>query len=110
MRSLTAILVAAALALPLPAHATSGFAVAPVLIISTALLEVLIAPTRITEALTVTSSGLAVGLAMAAPAAGVLIDEVSANSGYLLVSGAALAAAVLMLFAAGPLHRLESRR
>lgn len=88
--------------------AAAGFGVAPVLILATALLEVLVAPARITEALTVTSSGLAVGLSVAAPAAGVLIDEVSARSGYLIVSGAALGTALLMMIAAKPLHRLES--
>jgi predicted MFS family arabinose efflux permease len=88
--------------------AAAGFGVAPVLILATALLEVMVAPARITDALTVTSSGLAVGLSVAAPAAGVLIDEVSARSGYLIVSGAALGTALLMMIAAKPLHRLES--
>lgn len=79
--------------------AAAGFAVAPVLIITTGVLEVMVPPARITEALTVTTSGMAVGLSLAAPLAGVLIDTRGASSGYWLMAGAAIGSFAVMLLA-----------
>lgn len=85
--------------------AAAGFAVAPVLIISTAVLELMVPAARITEALTVTSSGIAVGLSAAAPLSGLLIDTRSASSGYLLMAGAAAGTFLVMV----PAHRTLAR-
>lgn len=87
--------------------AAAGLAVAPVLILSTALVEVVVPRARITEALTVTSSGLAVGVSVAAPASGLLIDTVAASAGYLVMAGAAIGSALLMVAAAPRLARLR---
>lgn len=88
--------------------AAAGFAVAPVLIVSSAVLEMMVPSARITEALTVTSSGIAVGLSLAAPLAGLLIDTRGAASGYLLMAGAAVGALLIMLPAYRRLTRLTS--
>jgi MFS family permease len=73
----------------------AGLAVAPVLIITTALTEQLVPGARLTEALTVTVSGIAIGLSASAPLAGVVIDTASPNAAYAIMSGCALAAWVL---------------
>ena len=85
----------------------AGLAVAPVLILATSLVELLVPAARITEALTLTSSGIAVGLAIAAPLAGAIIDRNDASSGYLIMAGAALGALILMLLTRRGLLRRE---
>ncbi len=70
----------------------AGLAVAPVLIITTSLVERLVPNARMTESLTVTSSGIAVGLAVSAPGSGALIDAFGAASGYTVMAAAAFGA------------------
>lgn len=88
----------------------AGCAVAPVLILSISLTEILVPGSRITEALTLTVSGLAVGLSAAAPLSGYLIDSVSPASGYAVMSLSALGSLLVMATAYRGLQRLEQTR
>ena len=88
----------------------AGCAVAPVLILSISLTEILVPGSRITEALTLTVSGLAVGLSGAAPLSGYLIDSVSPATGYAVMSLSALGSLVVMATAYRGLQRLEHAR
>lgn len=87
----------------------AGLAVAPVLIITTALTEQLVPADRLTEALTVTVSGIAVGLSVSAPLSGIVIDAASPGAAYLIMSASALAAAGLCWAWSGRLAELERR-
>lgn len=85
----------------------AGFAVAPVLIISVSLTEVLVPGRRITEALTVTVSGIAVGLAVAAPLSGLIIDSVGAQSAYLVMAASGGGTFLVAVLARNGLARWE---
>lgn len=84
----------------------AGLAVAPLLIITVSLVERLVLNARITEALTVTSSGIAVGLAVSAPLSGALIDTFGASFGYLVMSVSALGAFLIAALASSRLTHL----
>lgn len=86
----------------------SGLAVAPVLITAIALVERLVPTTRITEALTVTNSGLAVGVSVSAAFSGSLIDQFSPSAGFVWVAVSAALAYVAVLITAPFLARRES--
>lgn len=70
----------------------SGLAVSPVLITAAVLVPHLVPAPRLTEALTITTSGIAVGLAVASPVSGALIDGVGPAAGYLVMAACAVAA------------------
>ena len=65
----------------------AGTAVAPILIATTAVVERAVPRSRLTEALGLSISGLAVGLAIGTTLSGALVDTVSANAGYWLMAG-----------------------
>ncbi len=65
----------------------AGTAVAPILIATTAVVERAVPRSRLTEALGLSISGLAVGLAIGTTVAGALVDTVAANAGYWLMGG-----------------------
>jgi predicted MFS family arabinose efflux permease len=75
----------------------AGVAVSPVLISTFALVERLVPAARLTEGLTLATSGIGVGLAVSASAAGALIDARGAATAYLVTA----ASGVLTLLAAG---------
>ncbi len=70
----------------------AGFAVAPVLISGMSLIEHLVPSGRLTESMTWASGGLSIGLAGGLLVSGLIVDELSASTAYLVTSGCALGA------------------
>ncbi len=60
----------------------AGLAVSPLLIVTTTIIEQMVPGSRLTEALGISVSGIAVGLAVGSTSSGALIDAVSADAGY----------------------------
>ena len=60
-----------------------------------------------TEGITWTSTGLALGLAVAAPVSGALIDSAGAHIAYLVTAGCAVAACLVSVAAMRITHRAE---
>ncbi len=75
----------------------AGFAVAPVLIAGSSLIEHIVPSNRLTESMTWTTGGLSVGLAGGLLFAGWIVDNMSSSLAYLVTSGAALLAFVVAL-------------
>ena len=73
----------------------AGSTVAPVLITTTGMVERAVPVSRITEALGLTISGLAVGFALGSTISGALVDQVSANAGFLLMVGCGMGLCIL---------------
>lgn len=76
----------------------AGLAIAPVLISGMSLVERIVPGNRLTESMTWVSGGLSVGLAGGMLLSGFLLDEYSAHTAYLVVSGSALLAFVMAGF------------
>jgi predicted MFS family arabinose efflux permease len=102
---LTAILVTAA---PLPAAPNvavlalvlllAGFSVSPSLVTGLALVELLVPPARLTEGLSVETTGVALGLTAGSAVSGYVIDQSGASRAYLVpVAGSALALLTALL-------------
>ncbi|MEU0625781.1 MFS transporter [Streptomyces rubiginosohelvolus] len=86
--------------LPLLAVAlfVAGLAIAPTMVTTMALVEAHVPRTKLTEGMTWTSTGLAVGVALGSSAAGWVVDAAGAKAGYAVpVVAGALAAAVAFL-------------
>ncbi|MFD5972856.1 MFS transporter [Streptomyces bacillaris] len=86
--------------LPLLAVAlfVAGISVAPTMVTTMALVEAHVPRTKLTEGMTWTSTGLAVGVALGSSAAGWVVDAAGAKAGYAVpVAAGALAAAVAFL-------------
>jgi MFS family permease len=83
----------------------AGIAVAPVLISGMSLIERIVPMSRLTESMSWPSAGLAVGLAVASPLAGVIVDAHSASTAYWITSGCAVGAAVVGFALLGSLRR-----
>ncbi|KQP24818.1 MULTISPECIES: MFS transporter [unclassified Aeromicrobium] len=81
----------------------TGFMISPTMIAATSVVEEYVPPTRLTEALTWTSTGLAIGVAPGAAVAGAVVDRFGASAGFAvpLVAGV-LAAAVAWSFRPPP--------
>jgi MFS family permease len=76
----------------------AGLAIAPTMVTTMALVEQHVPRTELTEGMTWTSTGLAVGVALGSSAAGWVIDAAGAEAGYAVPAVAgALAAAVAFL-------------
>ncbi|MFE9859690.1 MFS transporter [Streptomyces sp. NPDC005780] len=76
----------------------AGLSVAPTMVTTMALVEQHVPRTRLTEGMTWTSTGLAVGVALGSSAAGWVVDASGAKAGYAVPAVAgALAAAVAFL-------------
>jgi len=71
-----------------------GFAIAPTLIATTAMIEQVTPPTRLTEGMALLQTGLVAGVAPGAALAGVLVDRSGASASYLVPLGAAVLAAL----------------
>jgi predicted MFS family arabinose efflux permease len=71
----------------------SGFAISPTLIASFAWIEETVPPTRLTEGITLFTTGLAAGLAPGAALVGVVVDAAGASASYWVPALAGLAAA-----------------
>jgi predicted MFS family arabinose efflux permease len=92
-----------------PVAFLAGLAVSPVLISGTALVERIVPASQLTEGITWTSTGLALGIAVAAPVSGALIDSAGAHTAYLVTAGCAIAAWLISLAAMRTTHRAEVR-
>ncbi len=73
----------------------SGFAISPTLIASVAWIEEVVPEDRLTEALTVFTTGLAAGVAPGAALVGVVVDASGASASYWVGAAAGLVAAAL---------------
>lgn len=84
----------------------AGLSIAPTMVTTMALVEAHVPRTKLTEGMTWTGTGLAVGVALGASAAGWVVDAHGAAAGYAVpVTAGALAAAVAFL----GYRRLRSR-
>ncbi len=86
----------------------AGIAVAPVLISGMSLIERIVPAARLTESMSWASSGLMVGLALASPIAGVVVDGHSASSAYWIQVSCAAGAAAIGWLMLGPLRRANN--
>ncbi|WP_030799111.1 MFS transporter [Streptomyces sp. NRRL S-337] len=95
--------------LPLLAVAlfVAGLSIAPTMVTTMALVEEHVPRSKLTEGMTWTSTGLAVGVALGSSAAGWVVDAAGAERGY-LVPGASGVLAALVAFAG--YHRLRPRQ
>jgi MFS family permease len=73
----------------------AGIACSPVLISGMALVERIVPDARLTESMAWATSGLAVGIAVATPLAGVIIDNFGAQIAYWVTSGCAIGALLI---------------
>jgi len=107
MQFLAAIALAAATTLPLLAVTglaslalvffMAGAAVSPTIIIAMGLVERLVPARQLTEGMTWAITGINIGMAAGASAAGVLIDAYGAQSGFWISVGAGVAALLVVL-------------
>ncbi|NRQ50886.1 MFS transporter [Aeromicrobium stalagmiti] len=72
-----------------------GFMISPTLIAMVSLIEREVPPTRLTEALTWTTTGMSVGVAPGAAVAGAVIDAQGASAGFLVPLVAGLAGSIV---------------
>ncbi|MBM9469652.1 MFS transporter [Nakamurella leprariae] len=86
----------------------AGIACSPVLISLAALVERMVPSDRLTEAMAWTTSGIAVGIAVATPVAGVIIDSAGASPAYWVMTGCGIGAALVGRLGARSLRRAES--
>ena len=73
----------------------AGSAVSPVLISGTALVERIVPSSQLTEGITWTITGMALGLAFSVPLSGLIIDSYGARVAYLVTAGCAIAASAV---------------
>ncbi|MEI2784794.1 MAG: MFS transporter [Candidatus Nanopelagicales bacterium] len=92
-----------------PIALLAGLSVSPVLISGTALVERIVPARQLTEAITWTSTGMALGIAIAAPVSGALIDTRGAHVAYLVTAGCAIVAWIISLAASRTTHQAEVR-
>ncbi|MGC0365489.1 MFS family permease [Rhodococcus sp. 27YEA15] len=77
------------------AYVLAGATIAPTLIVATALVEQIVPPEKLTEGMTLTVTGLGVGVALGSALAGQLIDRYGVSAAYQLGVGAAVAASIV---------------
>lgn len=90
-----------------PVAFLAGLAVSPVLIAGTALVERIVLSAQLTEGITWTITGLALGVAVSAPVSGAVIDANGARAAYLVTAGSALTACTVAWVSARTVHRAE---
>lgn len=76
----------------------AGLFFAPTMIIAMGLVENIVPPSRLTEGLTWTITGLGIGVALGAALAGWVVDEAGVKAGFIITLSAGL---VVLLVAAG---------
>ena len=86
----------------------AGVAVAPVLISGISLVERIVPASRLRESMSWPTAGLAVGLAISSPIAGVIVDGNPASVAYWVTAGCAIAAAVTAFLQVTPLYRANA--
>lgn len=87
----------------------AGFAIAPLLISATVLIERIVPAVALTEALTWSTTALVLGVTIGASAAGSLIDEHGARFSFWVPAGAAVLAALIALVASPRLRHASVR-
>lgn len=85
----------------------AGLACAPALIAGMSLVERIVPASRLTESMGWVSSGLAVGIAIAMPAAGFIADHSAPHLAFLVLSGCAIGAFVIALVVLPTLRRAQ---
>lgn len=83
----------------------AGVACSPALISGMSLVERIVPAHRLTETMSWTGSGMAVGIAMATPLAGIVIDDRGASDAYWVTSGCAIGAFLVALLVHRSLRR-----
>jgi len=83
----------------------AGVACSPALISGMSLVERIVPAHRLTETMSWTGSGMAVGIAMATPLAGLVIDSHGASTAYWVTSGCAIGAFLVALMVLPSLRR-----
>jgi predicted MFS family arabinose efflux permease len=73
----------------------AGFAISPTLIASVAWIEQTVPATRITEGITIVTTGLAAGVAPGAAVVGFVVDRYGASASYWVPAGAGLVGAAV---------------
>jgi MFS family permease len=84
----------------------SGFMVAPSLIIGATLVENTVPGRQLTEAMSWTTTGIALGLALTASLSGAAIDHVGTWAGYTIMAASGLLAAIVALATRGAISRI----
>lgn len=82
----------------------AGLAISPTLIACVAWVEETVPPTRITEGITIATTGLAAGVAPGAAVVGIVVDAAGASASYAVPAACGLLGA-LIAFTAWPLQR-----
>ncbi|WP_434597615.1 MFS transporter [Streptomyces sp. A5-4] len=83
----------------------AGLSVAPTMVTTMALVEQHVPRSKLTEGMTWTSTGLAVGIALGSSAAGWVVDAAGAEAGYAVPAVAGALAAVVAVLGYRRLHR-----
>ena len=83
----------------------AGVACSPALISGMSLVERIVPAHRLTETMSWTGSGMAVGIAVATPLAGIVIDSHGASAAYWVTSGCAIGAFLISLLVLPSLRR-----
>jgi predicted MFS family arabinose efflux permease len=90
----------------------AGFAISPTLIAAVATIEEMVPANRITEGITLFTTGLGAGVAPGAAAVGVVVDAAGASASYWVTSGTAVAGAAIAFgtaFVSTPSARRDHR-
>lgn len=89
----------------------AGLAVAPVLILANSIVQQGVPAQRLTEGLAwINTTGLGLGVALSAAAAGALVDAFGSRAGYMLTAGAALATLIIASLAYPKLNAEVNRQ
>lgn len=88
----------------------AGFAIAPLLISATVLIERIVPPVALTEALTWSTTALVLGVTIGAAGAGTLVDEHGARFAFWLPAGVAVLAALVAITSSPRLRHRSVRR
>jgi predicted MFS family arabinose efflux permease len=88
----------------------SGVSIAPTMVTAMGLVERLVPPTKLTEGITWTTTGLSVGVALGAALAGRVVDGHGASAGFAVPAGAAVLAAVVAFLGSGRLRPVPERK
>jgi predicted MFS family arabinose efflux permease len=88
----------------------AGLGIAPTLISGLSLVERLVPPGQVTEGLTWATTGIVVGLSLASPIAGRVVDEVGARQAFTVGVASGASAVVVCLLGFRHIHRTSGLR